>query len=351
MPALAVAEAIQACSPNTAIHYVGGNNSMEEELVRERGLPFHGLNVHPFFGKPIGTRIKAICSIPPALLTAGSIMKKVGAVASMAFGGYVSAAVGMTAPMLGIPLVLQEQNSVPGRTTRMLSKRASMVCLGFPNAESYLATPDKLVTGNPVRARIENIGTLESAPFSPIRILVMGGSQGALFLNENAPEAVRKLQEQIGKVQVHHQCGRHDSEEIEAAYAKAGIPAKVEPFIKDMASAYENTHIALARSGALSVSELWSSATPSVFVPFPYATDDHQYHNAQNMVETGAARVIRQEDSTAEELSQALYSLVQNHEAFEENREALRNSARKESAKQIAKATLELAGIDAGGVS
>jgi len=351
MPALAVAQAIQACSPQTAIHYVGGNNSMEEELVRERGLPFHGLTVHPFFGKPAATRLKAICAIPPALYRAAAILKKVKAVATMAFGGYVSAAVGLVAPVLGIPLIIQEQNSIPGRTNRLLSKRASMVCLGFPDAKAYLQNPEMIITGNPVRAEIERVGQLASPPFSPLRLLVMGGSQGALFLNQNAPNAVQKLQEKLGEVHVHHQCGRHDADTIKAAYAQHNIQAHVEPFIKDMAAAYEGTHLALARSGALSVSELWCSATPSVFVPFPYATDDHQHHNAQNMASTGAARVLRQENATEGDLAAALYSLVESETQYQEHRTALRDSARNQSAEQIARETLRIAGIQTGGLT
>ena len=351
MPALAVAQALQTSAPDVAIHYVGSHNSMEEELVRERGLPFHGLTVHPFFGKPITTRVKAICAIPPALYRAATILRKVRAVATMAFGGYVSAAVGLIAPTLGIPLVLQEQNSVPGRTTRLLSKRASMVCLGFPAAKNALSNADMVVTGNPVRAKIEAVGTAESPSYKPLRLLVMGGSQGALFLNENAPVAARALQDAVGPIQVHHQCGNHDIQTIRNAYAEKSVEAHVEPFIRDMAGAYENTHIALARAGALSVSELWCSATPSVFVPFPYATDDHQRHNAENMAETGAARVLRQEDAKPPALAEALISLVGSTEKFEAHRSSLKESAKNRAAQQIADATLRLAGITPGGTA
>ncbi|HIG17641.1 MAG TPA: undecaprenyldiphospho-muramoylpentapeptide beta-N-acetylglucosaminyltransferase [Candidatus Handelsmanbacteria bacterium] len=347
MPALAVAGALQRIAPTAEIHYVGNVNSMEAEFAEAYGLPFHGLKLHPFMGKPILTRIRALAAIPPALFRARKILKKVHAQAAVAFGGYVCTAVGIMAPRTGVPLIVQEQNAVPGRTTRLLSKRASLVCTGMEQAAEFLTTKKILFTGNPIRPEINVVGRKPKPAFEPLRLLVMGGSQGAAFLNEQGPEVARTLSEHGRDLRVHHQVGRGDVHAVKAAYAQVGVEAKVESFIKDMASVYAENHIALARSGALSVSELWGSATPSVFVPFPFAVDDHQTLNAGAMALNGAAQVIQQSESTTEKLANAVLSLTQSQEQYNALRISLNESAPEDAASEIAQEILHLAGYTA----
>jgi UDP-N-acetylglucosamine--N-acetylmuramyl-(pentapeptide) pyrophosphoryl-undecaprenol N-acetylglucosamine transferase len=320
---------------------------MEAEFAEAHGLPFHGLKLHPFMGKPILTRIRALAAVPPALFRARKILKKVHAQAAVAFGGYVCTAVGIMAPRTGVPLIVQEQNAVPGRTTRLLSKRASLVCTGMEHAAEYLTTKKILFTGNPIRPEINVVGRKPKPAFEPLRLLVMGGSQGAAFLNEQGPEVARTLSEHGRDLRVHHQVGRGDVDAVKAAYAQVGVEAKVESFIKDMASVYAENHIALARSGALSVSELWGSATPSVFVPFPFAVDDHQTLNAGAMALNGAAQVIQQSESTTEKLANAVLSLTQSQEQYNALRISLNESAPEDAASEIAQEILHLAGYTA----
>lgn len=344
MPALAVASALKKLAPSVELHYVGNANSMEADFAASHGIPFHGLKLHPFMGKPFLTRIRALAAIPPALFRARRIMKQLKAQAAVAFGGYVCTAVGIMAPRTGIPLIVQEQNAVPGRTTRLLSKRASLVCTGMEHAANYLAPQRLVFTGNPIRPDINQAGQESKPDFAPLRLLVMGGSQGAAFLNEQGPEVARALTQKGKVLQVHHQVGRGDVVSVQQAYANAGIEAKVESFIDDMASVYQQNHLALARSGALSVSELWGSATPSVFIPFPYAVDDHQTLNGNAMADTGAARVIQQSESTTESIVEAISALTESESHYNSLRAALNESAPKDAAGQIAQEVLHLAG-------
>ena len=175
----------------------------------------------------------------------------------------------------------------------------------------------------------------------------MGGSQGAAFLNEQGPEVAHAITQTGRTIRVHHQVGRGDVEPVKKAYAEYNIEATVEPFIKDMASVYSENHVALARSGALSVSELWGSATPSVFVPFPYAVDDHQTLNANAMAQIGAAHVIQQKDSTTESLSEAVLELAQSSEHYNALRERMNESSPEDAAKEIAREILHFAGYTA----
>jgi UDP-N-acetylglucosamine--N-acetylmuramyl-(pentapeptide) pyrophosphoryl-undecaprenol N-acetylglucosamine transferase len=353
MPALAVADALKKLAPHVELHYVGNANSMEAEFAEAHGLPFHGLKLHPFMGKPILTRIRAMAAIPPALFRARKIIKKLNAQAAIAFGGYVSTAIGIMAPRSGVPLVVQEQNAVPGRTTRLLSKRARLVCTGMEHAAEYLPTAKVLFTGNPIRPEINVAGRKPKPVFAPLRLLVMGGSQGAHFLNLQGPEVARILKQQGRDLRVHHQAGRSPTgvETVQAAYAKVGVEAKVEPFIKDMPAVYAENHIALARSGALSVSELWGSATPSVFVPFPYAVDDHQTLNANAMAQTGAARVIQQPpvgtkiEASSDMLANAVLELVENLDDYNALRIRMNESAPEDAAAEIAQEILNIAGF------
>ncbi len=340
MPALAVAAALRAQAPDVELHYVGTRGGMEESFARDHGIEFHGLKLYPFFGKPILTKIRALVTLPGSLCSAYRLLKKLRAQVAVAFGGYVSAAVGVVAPRMGIPLVVQEQNAIPGRTTRMLSKRSLIICAGLPAVVEHLPKATVLVTGNPVRPDIEAVGGEDRPPLNPLRLLIMGGSQGAAFLNENGPAVAALLASRGHELQVHHQIGRGNLDEVQTAYKNIAIHAYVEPFIADMAAAYRNCHIALARAGALSVSELWTSATPAVFVPFPYAVDDHQTHNAASMVETGAASVIQQDECSVENLCDALESHCATADIYAERRQALRDSAPQRAAEECARQIL-----------
>ncbi|MBR56609.1 MAG: undecaprenyldiphospho-muramoylpentapeptide beta-N-acetylglucosaminyltransferase [Myxococcales bacterium] len=340
MPALAVAAALRSQAPDVELHYVGTRGGMEESFARDHGIEFHGLKLYPFFGKPVLTKIRALATLPGSLFSAYRLLKRLRAEVAVAFGGYVSAAVGVVAPRMGIPLFVQEQNAIPGRTTRMLSKRSRLVCAGLPAVATHLPNADVHVTGNPVRPDIEAVGAEERPALSPLRLLIMGGSQGAAFLNENGPAIAALLASRGYELQVHHQIGRGNLDEVQAAYKNIAIEAHVEPFIDDMAAAYRNCHIALARSGALSVSELWTSATPAVFVPFPYAVDDHQTHNAASMVETGAAAVIQQRECSVEALCDALESHCTSAAIYAERRQALRDSAPHRAAEECARQIL-----------
>jgi UDP-N-acetylglucosamine--N-acetylmuramyl-(pentapeptide) pyrophosphoryl-undecaprenol N-acetylglucosamine transferase len=320
---------------------------MEERMAAEANITFHPLKLHPFMGKPLGTRIKAMAGLPPAMFKAYRLLKKLRAQAAVAFGGYVSAAIGLMAPRARVPLVVQEQNTIPGRTTRMLAKRAVLVCAGMEPVRQHLGdVTTVLYTGNPVRDEIERLSGAPKSLENGVHLLVMGGSQGASFLNEVAPMAVSQLKSAGKNVTVHHQVGRGDPDPVISAYKDMGVTARVEPFITDMAAAYAEADIALARSGALSVSELWVANIPSVFVPFPHAVDDHQFHNGACMEATSGARVIDQKNATPESLASLMESLTTDQRSYQILRNKLRASAPKNASERIASEILRAAGLD-----
>ncbi len=344
MPALAVAAALHRLAP-VEVHLVGTRGSMEERLAQQHALPFHGLRLYPFAGMSSLRRARALFALPPALLAAALLLRRLEVKAAMVFGGYASLAVGLAAPRLGIPLLAQEQNSVPGRTTRLLARRAELVCCGFAEAARRLERARTEVTGNPVRPAIEAIARSPKTPGPTLNVLVLGGSQGAHFLNETAPEALSLLAAKGIALTVQHQTGSADLLPVRATYARLGLAAEVTPFIEDMASAYRRADLAVARSGALSVAELIASATPALLVPFPHATDDHQFHNAQAMVALGAAEVHRQDTLDAATMSQALLRLAGDRAALSEARARLVAASRPGSAERIAARLLSCAAI------
>ncbi|MFP4694973.1 undecaprenyldiphospho-muramoylpentapeptide beta-N-acetylglucosaminyltransferase, partial [Thiohalospira sp.] len=241
------------------------------------------------------------------VLGARGVLARRGADAVLGMGGFAAGPGGVAARLAGRPLVIHEENASAGLTNRSLARlRPARVLSAFPGAfpERVAAT----VTGNPVRADIAALpepAVRFAERTGPLRLLVLGGSQGALALNRTVPQAVAAM-DQRGEVVVHHQAGRREREEAQATYREAGVSAEVVPFIEDMAAAYEWADLVIARSGALTVSELAAAGVGSLLVPFPHAVDDHQTRNAAYLADVGAAQLWPQDQLEPANLARAL---------------------------------------------
>ena len=224
--------------------------------------------------------------------------QKPGAVLGM--GGYASGPGGLAAWLMRIPLLIHEQNAVPGVTNRLLAAFATRVMESFP--DSFPARRSALCTGNPVRAEVVALASsplVSSLARGPrqagaLRLLVVGGSQGAAALNRVVPEAIARVPGRA--IDVWHQVGRLDGGETQKRYAALGIEARLDPFIEDVAAAYDWAGLVLCRAGASTVFELCAAGAPAILVPYPYAADDHQSANARYLAERGAAIVLPQGD-------------------------------------------------------
>jgi UDP-N-acetylglucosamine--N-acetylmuramyl-(pentapeptide) pyrophosphoryl-undecaprenol N-acetylglucosamine transferase len=232
-----------------------------------------------------------------------------------------------------MPIVLLEQNTVPGVASRTLGRLAGRVCLGFAEAASYFPAGRSEHTGNPVRAAV-----LAAPPVSEPSpgVLVFGGSQGARHLNDAMLGAVEGLGAVVGRIRIRHQTGPADRERVAAGYARLGVPADVIGFVTDMGSAYAVADVVVARAGAMSCAEITARGLPAILVPYPYAADDHQRRNAEVLVRAGAATMILDRELDGERLASALRPLLEDAPTRARMAAAARAAGRPDAAARVA---------------
>ena len=295
-PGLAVANALRA--EGWDIHWLGTAERMEAQVVPKHDIPIHFIPVKGLRGKGISARIQGAVALVKSLFSARRIIKRLQPDIVVGFGGYASGPGGVAAKSLGIPVIVHEQNAAAGMTNKLLSKLASRVLLGFDDAkEQFSGAADNVHTvGNPVRDDIWQVKPKKRESYAGARslnMLVVGGSLGAQILNETVPETCGVL----NGLSIKHQCGKGNSDAVAKAYESAGADmanVEVSDFIDNMAAAYEWADFIVCRAGALTVSEVAASGRAAIFVPLPFAVDDHQTKNAQSLVKQNAALMIAQ---------------------------------------------------------
>ncbi len=304
-PALAVADALRAAGAE--VHWLGTRRGLEARLVPAAGIPLATLAVTGLRGKGAGAWLLAPLRLGWALLQALAVILRFRPMAVLGMGGFAAGPGGLMAWLLRLPLLIHEQNAVPGTTNRLLSRLADRVMVGFP--EAFAGRRGVVVTGNPVRAAIAALpppATRLAGREGPLRLLVIGGSQGARALNEALPAAVAALPAAL-RPRLHHQTGARAEAAVRAAYAKAGVTqARVEAFVEDMAGAYAWADLVICRAGALTLAELTAAGCAAVLVPFPHAVDDHQTRNARHLEAAGAALLVAEDEALAARLAAIL---------------------------------------------
>ena len=342
-PGLAVAAALRA--RDVPVVWLGADGGMETRLVPQHGIAIETIAISGLRGKGIGPLLRAPLRVLSAIRAAARVLRKHRPRAVISFGGFAAGPGGIAAALAGIPLLVHEQNRAPGMTNRVLVKFARSVLTGFPDA-----FPGKeIVVGNPVRSVISDIATPRQRfenRSGALRLLVLGGSQGARALNESLPQALRQLQGVA--IEVRHQCGEKMREDAEIAYAAAGIDASVEPFIADMAAAYAWADVVVCRAGALTLAEICAAGIASVLIPLPTAVDDHQTKNGLFLVERGAAVLLKQDATLAERLATTLRELADDPAKRLAMADAARSLAKPDAADRVADAALQVGKQQAG---
>ena len=331
-PALAVAHVLRA--RDIAVSWLGTRRGIEAELVPANRYPIHYIEVVGLRGKGWRKLISAPWQLVRALFQAIAVLRSEAPDVVLGFGGFASGPGGLAAKLLGIPLVIHEQNAIAGTTNRLLAKVANRVLSGFPDT-----LPNAVWTGNPVRAEIAALGDPRQriAPADrPRHLLVLGGSLGALAINQILPAALALLPEARRPV-IRHQCGKNHADTTAAAYRQQGVEAGVEPFIEDMAEAYGWADMVVCRAGALTVSELASAGTGAILIPYPHAIDDHQTGNGQWLVTKDAADMIPQQDLTAEKLAALLADWLSDAPRLQQRAVNARKLARPDVVETVAK--------------
>jgi len=264
--------------------------------------------------------------------------------AVLGMGGFVSGPGGVAAWLTRRPLVIHEQNAVSGLTNRLLARLARVVLEAFPG--SFNSSVGAIAVGNPVRediAAVDEPALRYASRSGPLRLLVLGGSQGALALNRTVPAALARLPAGQ-RPAVRHQCGERTLPVAREAYAGAGVEVDLVPFIEDMAAAYAWADLVVCRAGALTVAELCAVGLPALFIPYPAAVDDHQTANATPMAEAGAAKILDESGVTDESLASELEDWLTSRPALEQRAAAARRLSRPDALERITDLCIAAAG-------
>ena len=335
-PGLALAEEFK--KENVEVCWLGSKNGMEKQWVDTANIPFQSIDIKGLRGNGLLGWLLAPLNILKAIFQARKIIKQQQPDLVLGMGGFVCGPGGISAKLLGIKLVLHEQNAVPGLTNKLLSKIADLVIVAFP--QQKISGEHVIELGNPVREGLEDIDILGAK--EKFTILVLGGSRGALAINKVMPAVLSKLL--VGKkVNLIHQTGQATYEQTLEFYEKETLGVEnyqLVSFIENMVEAYEQADLVICRSGALTVSELIAAARPAIMIPFPFAVDDHQTANANALVKLKGGSIIQQDDLNVERLFKEVdswFSDSKNVLASKEIREKRKVGAATKIAQEICK--------------
>ena len=339
-PALAVADSVRA--REIPVVWLGSRGGMETRLVPQHGIDIVALSVKGLRGKGAVALLFAPFKLTIAVLQAVRAILKYQPRAVLGLGGFASGPGGIAAWLLRKPVFVHEQNAIPGMTNRWLARIARCVMAGFPTSFRMVAAGCPVVyTGNPVRREIVALPPVAmrmADRTGAMRLLIIGGSLGALRLNQVIPAALAGLEGY--DVEVWHQCGARHVDITRQSYADAGVAARIEPFIEDMAEAYGWADLVIARAGALTVAELIQVGVAALLVPYPHAVDDHQTVNARTLVDIGAARLMADGELTPEALSPVLTELLSDRTPLLRMAESSNSLKTPQSAEHVARICL-----------
>ena len=306
-PAMAIAQEWLSRGVQREVVLVGTERGMEMKLVPQAGLPLETIRVAGLKGKGGTTLVKNLAMLGMGLADAFGVLKRHRPAAAFGVGGYAAGPMLLATWLSGIPNVIFEPNAEPGFTNKVLAHLAKRIATGYQVAAQ--AWGEKaVVTGCPVRPEFFTI--VARPPEKPLRLLITGGSQGALPINRAFMAAAERLAARKTELQIVHQTGERDYNDVRAAYARCEFSAEVSAFLANMAERFAWADVIVCRAGAITAAEVAAAGKAAIFIPFGRATDSHQLRNAQEMVNGGAGRLIPEPELTAERLAREIFSLL-----------------------------------------
>jgi len=344
-PGIAVARELLQRVPEAKVTFAGTARGIEARVVPREGFELDLLRSAALKGTSPAALARGLGLLPLSGVDAWRILSKRRPDIVLGVGGYSSGPVVLAAAMRGIPTMLLEQNAVPGLTNRLLAHVVSAAAVTFASTVSFFGRR-AFVAGNPIRqefvAASRQTGAGDGASGAVPRVLIFGGSQGAHAINMAMVEAAPRLAD--GRLAVTHQTGERDLESVRAAYRKAGLDARVEPFLYEMDREMTAADVVVCRAGATTLAELTAAGKPAVLIPLPTAADDHQRKNAEVLVGAGAAEMIEQKDLSGAAIAGRIAALIADAPRRERMATAARAFARPDAARVIVDRALELAG-------
>lgn len=344
-PGIAVAREILRMRPDARVTFAGTARGIESRVVPREGFELDVIRSGGLKGKSVGERARGVSLLPVSAVDAWRLVSRRAPRLVIGVGGYSSGPVVAVAALRGIPTLLLEQNAVPGLTNRLLARLVRAAAVTYEQTLSYFGGKGFLA-GNPVRAEFLRADAKvdDRAPDQALRVLIFGGSQGAHAINVAAVEAAEKLAAAARPLAVTHQTGERDLALVREGYRRAGLAARVEPFLFEMDREMNAADLVVSRAGATTLAEITAAGKPSILIPLPTATDDHQRRNAQVLAQAGAAEVIDQRELDGGRLVDRIFALIADSEGRRRMGEAARRLARPDAATVIARRALELAG-------
>jgi UDP-N-acetylglucosamine--N-acetylmuramyl-(pentapeptide) pyrophosphoryl-undecaprenol N-acetylglucosamine transferase len=322
-PGVAIAQEFRARNSQNEIIFVSTGNPLEKRILSKMNFALECISVEGIKGRGLWNQIKSMSKLPAGIFGAIRILGRFKPDLIVGLGSYSAGPAVLAARLFGKKIVLHEQNLLPGITNRILARFADMIFISFEDTKAHIASRKALFSGNPVRQDIINGSMHQNAENSaksgqkPFTILIIGGSQGAHQINVTIAEALKHLHQRDDLYFV-HQTGAADEKMVADAYLQQNVSSTVQAFFDDMAELYQNADLIICRAGATTVAEITAIGKAVIFVPFPYAADNHQVLNAQSLSKTGAAEMILEKDLTAQILGEKIEYYASHPEALAE---------------------------------
>lgn len=339
-PALAIADAYRQFCDTADLLFIGAPDGFAARLAPSHGYHVALVQSGPLFGVGVAGKLRTLWRLGVGVRQARRVLRAAETKLVIGVGGYASAAALLAAKSLRLATAIYEANTVPGLTNTLFGRFVDRIYLGFAAAGWGFPADRTLVTGNPVRPRILAVGGKERvAPHGtgrPVHVLVTGGSLGAPFLNQQVPGLLARVAARGLSIEVRHQVGRFDSDQVRTAYAHAGIPTAVAPYIDDMTDAYSWADFAIARAGAGTITELAVSGLPALLVPLPAAPGNHQVTNALAFVDAGGGWCVQQTDWQAAALTEQIVRIFSEVDVWTRASQGARRFATPDAARTIA---------------
>jgi UDP-N-acetylglucosamine--N-acetylmuramyl-(pentapeptide) pyrophosphoryl-undecaprenol N-acetylglucosamine transferase len=341
-PGIALAEEVSTRHHKNDVVFVGTNRGLEARVVPAAGYTLETIQARGLKGMGLSRIIKSLGILPLAFFQSMRILRRYRPDVVVGVGGYSSGPVVLAARLAGIPTAVQEQNTRPGLTNRILGRLVNVVFIAFEEARSFFPAAKVQLVGNPIRRKLLDNYLRSTQAHERFRVLVFGGSLGAKSINQRMIEALDGLGELKGELQFLHQTGKNDREGVETGYREKGFHAEVVEFIDDMSTAYAQSELVISRAGAMTLAELTVCKKASILIPFPFAADNHQEVNAEAMVKGGAAIMFRESELSGPKLAETIRDLKLNPAKLKKMEKMAAVLGRPEAAKELADVCVQL---------
>lgn len=340
-PGIAVAEEFLERDPSNEVLFIGTEHGIEARAVPAAGYRLEIISAAGIRGKGGLSQIKGMALMLYGYAQSRKILKAFRPDMVLGVGGYASLPMVLAARGMQIPRYIHEQNAIPGMTNKMLAKFVDQVFITLEESAKFFPKDSTLLTGNPLRRQILHQATtsageeLRLGGQGRFRLLIFGGSQGAHAINMAMIAALPFLERTSDKLEITHQTGAKDADQVAEAYRKHGFDAAVRPFIDDMAGAYQRADLVICRAGATTIAELTACGRPSIFIPFPHAVDDHQRCNAEALLKKGAGFMLLERELNGESLAGMICELMGDPEKLQRTGKLAFSLAKLDAAKII----------------